>query len=218
MSRLTIEGMLAWDPDFFAGMSIPSGMDLDTLVGEIRLKGFDLELVYPSYVYMKSMTERWSAAHLWGWQKAYDAIQLEYEPLWNVDAEVLETRNLSGSDALTHGHVLTRTGSVAVADTGTDVNLNSTNAFNGGTWADREKESFTHGQTETTNYSSLADTDSGVDSRATTDTGTVKTVRKGNIGVTTSQDMLRQELDIAKFSIYERIADEFVNAFCILVF
>lgn len=40
----------------------------------------------------------------------------------------------------------------------------------------------------------------------------------GNIGVTTSQQMLQSELDIARFNIYNEIAELFIDDFCILVY
>lgn len=40
----------------------------------------------------------------------------------------------------------------------------------------------------------------------------------GNIGVTTSQQMLKDELEIDRFNIYENIADLFVDEFCIMVY
>lgn len=42
--------------------------------------------------------------------------------------------------------------------------------------------------------------------------------RSGNIGVTTSQQMLEQEFKVALFSIYDRIADLFVKEFCIMCY
>ena len=40
----------------------------------------------------------------------------------------------------------------------------------------------------------------------------------GNIGVTTSQQMLQSELDIARWNIYEQITDLFLSEFCIMVY
>ena len=40
----------------------------------------------------------------------------------------------------------------------------------------------------------------------------------GNIGVTTSQQMLQSELDIARWNLYEHIADLFCTEFCIMVY
>ena len=40
----------------------------------------------------------------------------------------------------------------------------------------------------------------------------------GNIGVTTSQQMLRDQLDIVTWNLYEHISDMFIEEFCILVY
>lgn len=40
----------------------------------------------------------------------------------------------------------------------------------------------------------------------------------GNIGVTTSQQMLEAELDVARFNVYDEAADLFVSEFCIYVY
>lgn len=40
----------------------------------------------------------------------------------------------------------------------------------------------------------------------------------GNIGVTTSQQMLRDQLDIVTWNLYEHISDLFIEEFCILVY
>lgn len=71
-----------------------------------------------------------------------------------------------------------------------------------------------------------AGTDSGSysDSNTTGETGTdaYTNIHKarlfGNIGVTTSQQMLQSELDIARWNLYEHIADLFVQEFCIMVY
>lgn len=40
----------------------------------------------------------------------------------------------------------------------------------------------------------------------------------GNIGVTTSQQMLQSELDLALWNLYDQIADLFISEFCIMVY
>ena len=51
-------------------------------------------------------------------------------------------------------------------------------------------------------------------------TGNAKTKRTetGNIGVTTTQQMIKEERDISDFNIYGYIADSFKNEFCVLVY
>lgn len=40
----------------------------------------------------------------------------------------------------------------------------------------------------------------------------------GNIGVTTSMQLLRDEIEVQRFNIYENIADLFIDEFCILIY
>lgn len=52
------------------------------------------------------------------------------------------------------------------------------------------------------------------------DTGTITRERReqGNIGVTTTQQMIREEREVADFSLYQVIIDEFKMRFCIMVY
>lgn len=56
----------------------------------------------------------------------------------------------------------------------------------------------------------------------TTDTGTViteyTTEGKGNIGVTTSQDLLQQERQVALFNFMDIVVQDMITRFCILVY
>lgn len=52
----------------------------------------------------------------------------------------------------------------------------------------------------------------------TTTSYTKHIIRKGNIGVTSSQQLIEQERNIADFSIYKIILDMFVNEFCIGIY
>lgn len=51
-----------------------------------------------------------------------------------------------------------------------------------------------------------------------TDTGTITRREQGNIGVTTTQQMIKEEREVVQFDIYKFIADEFRLRFCIGVY
>ena len=40
----------------------------------------------------------------------------------------------------------------------------------------------------------------------------------GNVGVTTSQEMIQSEREVAMFNIYDIIAESFVENFCLMVY
>lgn len=51
------------------------------------------------------------------------------------------------------------------------------------------------------------------------DSGGLETRREtGNIGVTTTQQMIREERDISEFNIYGYISDSFKNRFCLMIY
>jgi hypothetical protein len=59
-----------------------------------------------------------------------------------------------------------------------------------------------------------------VTSAETTDTGTISRSRseQGNIGLTSTQQLIKEERDIAEFNIYSYIAGSFKERFCLLVY
>ena len=89
------------------------------------------------------------------------------------------------------------------------------------------KEELTHGLTETTTRNTI-DTQN-YDSTESTIYGSVRTGRHtgtedytshihGNIGVTTTQDMITQELELRKYDIYVDIAGRFEHEFMVQVY
>lgn len=73
--------------------------------------------------------------------------------------------------------------------------VNDVKGYNSGDWSDSDKQD-------------------------STDTGTILRERteQGNIGVTTTQQMIKEEREIADFNVIERIVDDFKMRFCLLVY
>lgn len=70
------------------------------------------------------------------------------------------------------------------------------------------------------NAEDMRDAEKGKSKGEGTDTGTITRTREehGNIGVTTTQQMIREEREIADFSLYQLIIDEFKERFCVMVY
>ena len=134
-----------------------------------------------------------------------------------------ETRNLS--DAETRN--LTDTETPNLTDT------ESVQGFNSNQWSEAKKnvktgtDTFTHTGTDTVLHTGT-DTilHTGTDNTAITNNETVsddndRTLTKrrtGNQGVSTTQSMIREERDVAEFSIIEYITQSFKERFCLLVY
>lgn len=77
-------------------------------------------------------------------------------------------------------------------------------------------DSTTSGTSSTSSAETSSIRDSGGESRAEQTKHTAHLY--GNIGVTTSAQLLREFLDVERFNIYEQIADLFVDEFCVMIY
>lgn len=170
---LSIQGLYEYDNTLFQGLQLPTGLSQEAVINEILLQCAELEIVYPSIDIMKLAITTWSIANQYTWEKLYDTMVVEYNPIWNVDATVIIDRDTSGQGNAT----------------------DAVKGFNSDTWAESDK----------------TDTDSW----AVED---VTETRTGNIGVTTTQQMLEQERKIAEFNMINYIAQSFKQRFCLLIY
>lgn len=221
---ISINGLYCWNPDVFDDLVVPDDVDEDAVIFEILAQCSELELLYPDWGFMKKAIGMWSEKNLENWQRVADALSEEYDPLHNFDRHEdntdTETRNLAGSDNTTTSTSGNAGGTTT--DSGQTTVENQVTGFNTTTPQTESKQITNPGGSTTTSSTS---TTSGTANKSTTDTGTVQNARLahmyGNIGVTKSQEMLRDEVDLRgndKMTIIDVIANSFKMRFCILVY
>ena len=139
------------------------------------------------------------------WNKIYTAITTDYEPLENYNMEQVETPDI------THQRDSSENSNISTVSSGS--NDNSTHGFNSSTAVDTD--SITLGTTVTVS----GDEDDNNRSETETETGTRTTTRHGNIGVTTSQQMLQSEIDLRNnFNFLNQIMDDVDSILCLLTY
>lgn len=209
MSKLSIMGMYEYDNTIFDGLVVPSGIDKNDVIDEILMQCAELEVLYPSFSIMKRAITIWSNSNQYKWTKLYNTLTLEYNPIWNVDANITDTETISGTDNRT----INRTGTAADNETVNLTDTKSVKGFNETSWAEAEKIN----KAGTDNH---AYTDSeNVTDRNVNDTERQYTQRRtGNIGVTMTQQLIEAEREVADFNFIETIVDSFKYRFCILVY
>lgn len=144
-----------------------------------------------------------------------------------------DTRN--GSDNRTGTGTERTTGSAeSESDQETAGNtLNKSNTFNSGSMIDNEKtetdgtgrttaSGTTESNTTRTDTDNATRTETGSSEKSGDETGNTKeileTERHGNIGVTTTQQMIREEREVAEFDVIQYIINDFKSRFCLLVY
>lgn len=203
---LSIMGMYEYDNTIFDGLELPTYTDPDNvvhtidrtkLINNILLNCAELEVIYPDFNIMKLAIGVWSTSEFDSWKKLYASQMVTYNPIWNVDANIVETNNRdidrtsTGSDNRT----------VNLTDT------HSVKGWNENAWTAANKDDHTG-----TDKTALSNTENIDDDATRTER------RTGNIGVTATQDLIKKERDIAEFSIINYITMSFKKRFCLLVY
>lgn len=197
-ATLTILGLYQWDQTLFDDFRVPEQLDKNILVDSIILECADLEITLPNYDIFKRMISSWSISRLNAWAHMYNALTEEYNALHNYDRTEIHDDKWSNS----------RNSSIEQQSGGQDVLTNRTAAFNGDSLATAGSDTTAYGGTANT-------TDNGTESGSRD-----YTIRAyGNIGVTTSQQMLESEISLrSKYDMYDIITSEFKQKFCIMIY
>ena len=229
--------MNAYNNDLFGLLNLPPGIDKDTLVNNIMLRGGEFEVVYSNPDFYKSAIGLWSNKHYRTFEKWINALNIDYNPLENYDRmeEWSDSGSRTNTGTVSDSGIRKNTGTQSTESSGKDNFKGSGNSTSSDEISAYNSNSFQNDKKNTTNSSNSSETNtttnntrkdnlSESNSNTRTDNLSEKTnsYRKGrahgNIGVTTSQQMLQSELDIAKWNIYEKITDLFLSEFCIMVY
>lgn len=207
-----IRALLDWDDTLFDDMYLPEGLDDEDgvvrkmIVDDIILRHGDTPLFIPEPTVMKYYITSWSARMLPVFTRMYDACMAEYDPIENYNR--IEDRSETTKDTMGN----TRTLNTNTATTGTNTTEDSVSAENVTTFSPDTKSVQTPNLNE-------ADTGTIGDSGNYNGSLTIKSTIHGNIGVTTSQQMLESELALVpKLDIIRIISDSWAAEFCLAVY
>lgn len=242
-STLSLLGIYNYDDSVLDDLALPPELEdsRETIVNNLLLESAELEILFPEPNTLKSAIKFWSRKCLPVWQELYDTTQYEYNPIWNKDGTYteLETRNLAGTSNNTETRNLTGSssntetrnlaGSESDSGSGSDDTSNYVYGYNSETRA-RESDSETDTSYSRSNQStqtgtignqgSSSETGTVTDQGNTSDTGTIARERteKGNIGITSTQELIEKQRAVVEFNIMDRIIKDFIARFCILVY
>lgn len=212
-AKITLIGLYNYDSTIFDGLQLPDYFDKDTLINTILLAGGEFSTLYPSNTFMKQAISLWSAKNQRYFERLAILMQTEYDPLENYNRqESWHDKGTSSNEENSQANA-----NYNNSTTGNDTNTteNKVSAFNSSEYENRDRTTSAGTDTET-------DTGTSAETGKRTNEGNFDTTRtgyaRGNIGVTTSQEMFRQEMEIVSLSPYDVIAGDFINEFCIKLY
>ena len=229
--------MYNYDNSILDLLALPEDIDGDLVKDNLLMETAELELIYSNFGFMRQAIGSWSNKQLPIWEELYATTQYEYNPIWNKDGTIEETieRDLATTDDLTITDDLTDEQTRDATDEQTrdlaTTNDNTTTGyvygFNSSSDAPADKSVIDQDTTDTgsitdTHTGTITDTHTGTRThdRDTTDTGTITTTRteQGNIGLTSTQELIRQQRDVVKFNIIDIIINDFIDRFCLRIY
>lgn len=228
-STVSLLGLSRINPGILGELVLPDGLDADLVKDNLLAETAELEVIYPDAVFMQAMIGRWSHKELPIWTRLYKTTLLDYNPIENYDRteEWTEGENSARSvDAETTGNSTTdSTGSTNTSGTTTAgaTGQKFVSAYNETDFTPTEKDTDTQtGSSDTEQHE-----EGNVKVKTTADTTTSETEKRdlvrsgrahGNIGVTTSQQMIESEREVSLYNILDVIITSFKNRFCLQIY
>ena len=224
LAKITLIGFYNYDHNLFEQMNVPAGVDKQTLIDNILLRGGEFESLYGSLPFLKDAIGAWSRKWYETFERWQEALTTEYRPLENYDRiEEWTDKNTGTQTSLGSGSEKTvKTGSIKDEGSGTDTTENFASAYDSSTYTPTSKTEVKPGSANTTTYNNTTDTHTldGLQNKRTDDLQAKHEGRiRGNIGVTSSQQLLSSELELRlKWNIYEHMTDLFLSEFVLPVY
>ena len=228
-ATVSLLGLSRINPDILSDLVLPDGLDADLVKDNLLAETAELEVIYPDAHFMQAMIGRWSQKELPIWTRLYKTTLLDYNPIENYNRveEWTEGENSARSvDAETTGNSTTdSTGSTNTSGTTTASNTGQkyVSAYNETDFTPTEKDTNTQNGSSTTEQSEQGN----VKVNTAADTTTNETEKRdlvrsgrthGNIGVTTSQQMIESERQVSLYNIIDVIINSFKNRFCLQIY
>lgn len=222
LSKLTLVGLYQYsDTHLFDNLSLPTGINKEAVINEILRLGGEFSTIYADLEFMEYQIDMFSKKWYHSFERWLNVYTTDYEPLYNVDVKTsIEEQGHNQEDSAKAGNT---SGTASHNSSGSSNGNNTTTtqkaAYDSGTFQNTEK------QIADTSLSSSelgSETTSSANSESLTaeqyHTIITEEYKRGNQGVTMSQQMLLSEYNAWYQNIYIMIAEVFINEFCICIY
>lgn len=226
LSKLTLIGIhnytngAIWDD-----IELPEGLDKDILINEILRRNGEFPVVWPDADFLKIQIDFFFKKWKHNFSRWVEASNKEYEALYNVDVTTTTTEEgtneaNSASSGQNNGTV-SRSGSGTSNGTSGNTSTESKAAFDSNTFQNT-KQVVDSGSTSLSTSENGSETSSATNSESMTSNSEheilTEEYKRGNQGITMSQELLAAEYNIWLFNLYNQIADIFASEFCVCIY
>lgn len=224
VTKVNLNNLLQWNSSLFSGINANSvnkildpkenipPIDGDLIVSNIMLDYGLCTPVYGEPDVMQVMVSTWWDSNAWNFAQMWRSMHLSYSPIENYDRHTDNKRTIDREYNADNNTKLGGTDTTQLS--GDDTAENTVSAFNETTYQPKDKTTARYGKKTDINYGRSSN-DTLHDTHHDTDEFHERV--HGNIGVTTTQQMIDQELKLRQKNVYSYIADSFADKFVLAV-
>lgn len=213
--------LLYYDDTIMDNFTVPDGIDRQLALDTIYQRCGMTPLYHPDPAWLKFYVGRWCSKNAKTWDELYKTTIQDYNPIYNYDRTEETTDTRSGTRKLSEdtSSNTKQNGDTSVTDTSSDSSEHTMSADNSGSYEPDYKDTASRHDTQESESSNRVDVtgDRAVD-ETTGETYSHKLRAYGNIGVTTTQEMLEAQRKLVRYNVYNEIADSFKEEFCLYLY
>lgn len=222
-ATMSILGLYNYDNTIFDSMALPAQVNSNkaVLINNLLMECSEFEIIYTDPEFMKDAIGAWSGMMVDIWEKLYATTQFNYDPIANYDRN--ETWTDTDSRRIQNDRTPNLTTSYQINDT-KDIEygkseIQSENSYENAGFVGARKNENEGGDTIHT-VATNSDHQTGTDQNIEQHSGTISHMARayGNIGVTTTQQMIEQERETVQFNIFKTIIEDFKMRFCLMIY
>lgn len=221
--------LLEADEDLFSNLVLPEGVDRDLVIDTILEKYGMQTLMRPEPSYMKKHIGIWSRRKLWTWTRLYDTLNLEYNPIDNTDKyedytdkrttkRVTSGKTQGSSDGTNSQRDNEQGGGTRDETVAHDVSAENASDYQSDSRDTTQGKNSNTRDNVTRGTTSLKSRGTSNENEDYTDTFTHTLHTHGNVGVTTTQEMIAEERTSVRYNLIEEIAADYQAAFCLDIY
>ena len=221
MASTGLLDLLYYDDTIMDNFTVPDGIDRKLALDTIYQRCGLTPLYHPDPAWLKFYVGRWCSKNAKTWEELYKTTIQDYNPIYNYDRTEETTDTRSGTRKLSEdtSSNTKQNGDTSVTDTSSDSSEHTLSADNSDSYEPGYKDVSSRQDTQASESSNRVDVtgDRAVD-ETTGETYSHKLRAYGNVGVTTTQEMLEAQRKVVRYNIYNEIADSFKDEFCLYIY
>lgn len=220
--RLTLIGLYNYDNSLFDNLKLPEEIDKNIFINNLLLKYGEFGVLYSNFDFMKFAIKSWGQKYFNSFIRINKALTEEYNPIHNFDRfeDLSDTDSSERKSTDSKNSTITATNSIVGSNEVDENSESRISAYNSETYQpDNSNTTNTSQNNRSTSTSEQGQNDSTSNSEEEKHTSTHTGHLYGNIGVTKSQDMVKDEINLrSNYNIYDIMSEIFKCEFLIMIY